>query len=236
MAATGEAGEVAAWLAYDADRQDASRQIIQEALLLSRQAGDRDMELFQLAHLAMQSTFLHRPAEALRISDGVLDSVKLAPRVAALFDIRRGRALAQMGDQQRAFAALDKAAGALAEGVSAHDPRWTWWITDAEITWHRGMAYADLGQWRTSVPLFQESFEQRAAYRRAQYNDQAHLLNALAHLHAWHDAEPIVVQLVELAAEVGSARTANLLRRVAKRIGRTEDVPSTVADAAAALT
>jgi hypothetical protein len=44
-AAAGETGEIAAWLAPDADHQAISRQIIHEALMLSRLAGDHDMEL-----------------------------------------------------------------------------------------------------------------------------------------------------------------------------------------------
>jgi hypothetical protein len=52
-AATGEAGEVAAWIAFDADRLDESRRLILESLLLSRSAGDRDMEHLELAHLSM---------------------------------------------------------------------------------------------------------------------------------------------------------------------------------------
>ncbi|MFD0857155.1 hypothetical protein ACFQ07_33435 [Actinomadura adrarensis] len=235
MAATGEAGEVAAWLAYDADQQDASRQIIHEALLLSRQAGDRSMELFQLSHLAMQSVQLHRAAEAYRIVGDVLGTEELAPRVGALFNIRRGRALAQMGDRMGAFDALDSACSTLDQGISPRDPYWTWWVTDPEISWHRAMAHAELGEWSVSVSLFQEAARQRTEYQRAWYNDQAHLLNALVHVRAWQDAEPVILELLNGAGAVESGRTTNLLRRVADRIARAKDVPSTVTDAAGEL-
>ncbi|WP_157995674.1 helix-turn-helix domain-containing protein [Thermomonospora amylolytica] len=234
MAATGEAGEVTAWLAYDADRQAVSRQVIQEALLLSRQAGDRDMELFELTHLAMQSVHMHRPGEALRLVTGLLDAGRLTPRVAAILDIRRGRALAQLGDERAAMSALDKARATIGDGIGPRDPYWTWWVNDAEVIWHMAMARAQLGDWPGAVPLFHESAAHRTAYRRAHYNDLAHLLNAFAHVADWPETETLIPQLITLAGEIRSTRTTNLLSRTTARIINA-DPPSTVADLATHL-
>ncbi|GAA4087273.1 helix-turn-helix transcriptional regulator [Actinomadura miaoliensis] len=231
VAATGEIGEIAAWLAYDADRQAESRQIILEALMLSRQAGDRHMELFELTHMSMQAVHLGHPAEALRIADGLLADQSLAPRVTALFNIRRGRALAQLGHQNRAFDAIDSARSAIADGINERDPYWTWWVTETEITWHKGMAHAELGNWGAAVPLLHESVEGRTAYRRALYNDRAHLLNALVHVASWADAERIIGDISGQVGEVGSSRTTNLLRRIVRRVPHA-GAPSTVADIA----
>lgn len=230
MAAAGEAAEVAAWLAYDADRQDVSRQVIHEALMLSQQAGDASMELFEWTHLAMQSVHLHRPAEAMRITTGLLDD-GLPPRAAALMDIRRGRALAQLGSGGEALAALGRAQAALSDGPGPRDAAWTWWVTDAEVLWHTGMARAELGQWMAAVPLLRESADLRAGYRRARYNDLTHLLNALAHVGDWAEAEPVLAEVAGDAGDVGSGRTTNLLRRVTGRIIRA-GAPSRVADLA----
>jgi hypothetical protein len=231
MAATGETGEVVAWLAYDADRQTVSRQLIQEAMMLSRQAGDRDMELFELTHLAMQSVHLHRPAEALRITSDLLDGGRLTPRVAAVLEIRRGRALAQLGDEGRAMAALGRVRATVADGIGARDPHWTWWVNDVEVAWHLGMARAELGDWAGAVPLFHESATRRAAHRRARYNDLAHLLNALVHVGDWQEAEPVMVEAATLVTAVGSTRTTNLLHRVTDRVARAS-APSTMTDLA----
>lgn len=230
VAAVGELGEVAAWVAFDADRQDVSRRVVREALALSRRAGDRGMELFELTHLALQSVHLHRPREALRVTTELLDA-RLPPRVAALFAIREGRALAQLGRGADALAALDRARSAVLDGVAPHDPSWTWWITDAEVLWHTGMAHAELGDWTAAAPRLRRSAELRAGHRRTRYNDLVYLLNALAHVGGWDEAEPVLAEATRLADEVGSARTANLLRRVAGRIVRA-DAPSTVADMA----
>ncbi|TDD93364.1 helix-turn-helix domain-containing protein [Actinomadura rubrisoli] len=230
MAAAGEAAEVAAWLAYDADRQNVSRQVIHEALMLSRQAGDSDMELFELTHLAMQSVHLHRPAEAMRITTDLLDD-GLPPRAAALTGIRHGRALAQLGRHDEALATLGRARAALLDGSGTRDAVWTWWITDAEVLWHTGMARAELGEWKAAIPLLRESAELRIGYRRARYNDLTHLLNALAHVGDWREAEPVLTEVAGDAGAVGSGRTRNLLRRVTHRISRA-GAPSGVADLA----
>ncbi|WP_329088068.1 hypothetical protein [Streptosporangium sp. NBC_01469] len=232
-AVAGEAGEVAAWMAYDADRQDASRQIIQEALMLSRLAGDRGMELFELGHLSMLSLYRRRPHEALRIADDVLTNGGLPPRVAAIFDVRRGRALATMGDKARGFDALQRARSALTESISARDPYWTWWMDEAELSWHEGMAHAELGEWRQAVAPIAEAFVGRSVRGRSRYQYAAQLLNALVHAQAWREAEPVIVDVMGQASEVGSARTANLLLRVTDRIERAGTGPtSTLADSA----
>jgi transcriptional regulator with XRE-family HTH domain len=236
QAAVGEAGEVAAWVAYDSDQQPLSRALCQEAMLVSRLAGDRSMELFDLTHLAMQSIHLHRSAEALRIADDMLNGPQLAARVTALLHLRRGRALAQLGDRPRALAAISQARSLLSDGITEHDPVWTWWIDEPELAWHEGMAHAELGDWPAAVALFQASSAGRDPHARARdrYNDTAHLLNALAHVGAWQEAEPIAAGLVETAAEIGSTRIANLLRRITRRI-KAKDTTSALADSAEEL-
>ncbi len=96
-AAVGELAQIAAWIAYDADQQATARSLTNEALLLSRLAGDRRMELFDLAQLAMQSVHLGQAGEALRLADEVIDSGPASSRVTAVYRIRRARALAQAG-------------------------------------------------------------------------------------------------------------------------------------------
>lgn len=221
QAAVGEAGEVAAWIAYDADQQPLSRALCQEAMLVSRLAGDHSMELMQLGHLAMQGFHLRRSAEALRIADDVLGGPQLSGRVAALFHLRRGRALAQLGDRPRALAAIGRSRSMLADGITSRDPDWTWWISEPELTCHEGMAHADLGDWQTAARLFQKSSAGHGPLVRARYNAEAHLLHVLVHGRAWRDAEPVAAGLASFSAEVGSARTANLLRRVTRRIKST---------------
>jgi hypothetical protein len=226
-AAAAEAGEVAGWLLYDADRQPQARAANTEALLIAQQAGDRSIELLLYAAMAMQSVYLNRPREALRIADGLLDTDQLSGRVAAVFHIRRGRALAQLGDRS-GLDDLQRAAALLADGPRAGDPPWTWWVETSELTWHQAMCQVSLGNHTRAVELFQRTLELRpAGTRRARYNDLAHLLEALVRVEAWRDADEMAGLLLPLAGQVGSGRTTHLLQRVAHHATRAgRDVPA----------
>ncbi|WP_242902643.1 hypothetical protein [Actinomadura terrae] len=234
LAAAGETGEVAAWLAYDADRQDESRWLAHEALMLSRHAGDRDMELLLLSHLAMQALHLHRPREALRIIAEVADDEQ-PPRVSALFQVRRGRALAQLGDERAAAHMFGLAEAGLKESVTSRDPHWTWWLDGTEVTRHRATAYAQLGQWEHALPLREgivENCRGRYPYGRL---DLVQLLNALAHVRDWERAEEVLIEISGDVGAVGPGRSASLLHAVCELVRRADGVPSTVVDAAVEL-
>ncbi|WP_157430974.1 hypothetical protein [Actinomadura macra] len=234
LAAAGETGEIAAWLAYDADKQPESRQLAHEALMLSQHAGDRDMELFLLSHLAMQSLYLRRPADAMRIVTASLGD-EVPPRVAALFEVRRGRALAQLGDGDSASDAFDLAESTIAESITSRDPRWTWWVDGTELTRHRATAHTQLGQWDRAVPLRErvvEGCQGRYLYGKL---DLAQLLEALVHVHDWQRAEDVITDVSSIVESLGPGRSANLLRRVFDQISGESGAPSTVMDAASEL-
>ncbi|MGH8834025.1 MAG: hypothetical protein ACRDWG_03360 [Actinomycetes bacterium] len=247
----GETGEIAAWCLYDGDRLEESRSVTHEAMLVSRLAGDRAMELFQLSHLALVNIHQRHSREALRIAENVIDPGSVAPRVEALFKIRAARALAQSGDRARAVAALDRAAGALLDSVHPRDPHWTWWLNDAELAVQRGLLHLELGDYATAMPYFDEAAHgrlQRDPYDpvtnggavnahgelwgRAAYNDLVHLLLALTMARAWTDAEPVAEAVSDFTREVISARTEVMLSRAVNNIVRatnvgTPDRPST---------
>jgi transcriptional regulator with XRE-family HTH domain len=215
QAAAGEAAEVAAWVAYDTNQNDLSRQLIYEALLASRLAGDREMELFELSHLAMLDTHLYRPREALRISVHALESGPLPDRVASVFEIRRGRALAQLGDASGGLAALGRAR-ALAEGDG---PEWTWWVDEPELVLHEGQALGEAGDWAAAVPYMERAVEQVPASRaRDSYVFNSFLLNAQAQAGTWNDCGPVLSRLAGLSGMVSSARTVALLRTVTRHL------------------
>lgn len=237
-ATVGQLAQVASWVAYDADQQSLSRQLAHEALLASRLAGDRDMELFELASLAMQSIHLHRPGEAMRIATDVLDSDRLSARTEALFHVRQARALAQTGDRRRALDTLHRASAQLSAGASNRDPAWTWWIDDSELAWQEAMCLSDDGDRHAAVDLFQRAYDLRSpSARRARFNDLAHLLDGQTAAGAWHDAEVTMLSLLAEMSDVRSGRTSALLRRIAAAILRERDhgPSTTLVDAAEQL-
>lgn len=218
-AAAGEAGEVAAWVSYDADDLRLSRRLAAAALPLSREAGDADMAMFLENHLAMLDLGSGNPGRALRTSDTVLASGRLAPRVRAVFHVRRGRALAQLGDRTRAMSALATAADIVAAGKSPRDPWWTWWLDASEVEWHRAVAATEAGDVRAAVSGFEHALELRPTARvRARFNDAAWLLDAYSRAGAWSEAAPLARKVAEAGRGVTSGRTRNLLRATVRRM------------------
>jgi hypothetical protein len=216
LAAAGELGEVAGWIAYDAERPGLSRALARDALALTRSAGDREMELFLISHMTMLDIGTGDAGRALDAASMVLGQPRLAPRVEAVFKLRRGRALAALGDP-RGLRELAHSASLIDDGAGARDPAWTWWADTAEIAWHQGVALGDLGDWRAAVPAFERTLAQRTSSRlRARYNDAAWLLGAYAHAGAWGDAEELAAYLAAAGDGIASTRTTVVIERAAR--------------------
>ncbi|GAA2796359.1 helix-turn-helix transcriptional regulator [Saccharopolyspora taberi] len=234
-AVTGEMGELAGWLLYDTDRQDESRTLNLESLTLSRMAGDRAIELFTLSNWSMQSLYVGRPREALRIVDTAMDDGFLSPRVTTLLRIRRARALADLGAETEALAEMSRSRTALSDGVRGSDPAWTWWVGNGVVDWNEGMLCAGLGNWSTAVDWFSRAAEHFATQQpRWRYENNAHLLEALIRVRDWSRAETVTEELVSLAADMGSDRVSRLLQRMIAESRRTS-TQSTLADMLAEL-
>lgn len=224
LGATAEIAEVAGWLAYDADDQTASRQLNQEALLLSRFAGDRRLELLILQNMSMQAGYVNRPREALLLARTALDGLPLSSRLSAIFRVREGRALAQEGHGADARNALASARALFSDGSADRDPGWAWWFEEHELAWHEAMAEADLGNWTQAVASFRRSIGPRATTsHRDRYVYRSHLLWALTELGDWRGVEEVLEELAGFVGHIASVRTVSLLTRVGKRLGASRD-------------
>jgi transcriptional regulator with XRE-family HTH domain len=212
-AAIAEVGEVAAWLAYDSEHQQESRQVATEALLVAQLAGDRSMERFLLSHLSMQAVYLGRGAEGLQIADRVLAEAPKSGRVVGMLRVRRARALGELGDRTEALAELERARGELAGGIGPNDPAWTWWLHEAELAVHEARLLAATDDGRGAVRASQLAV---AALPDRQGRDQAlyraWLLHDLVNVRGWRDAERVAEDLMAKAPVVGSARVPKILR------------------------
>ncbi len=101
------------------------------------------------------------------------------------------------------------------DGVSDNDPAWTWWIDEHELAWHEAMALRDLGFASQAISFFEQSMIATPATEiRGQYIHGAYLLQAQVDNTSWTDAEQEIRRLLPLSAEVASARTVVLLRKV----------------------
>lgn len=227
LSAVAEAQQIAGWLAYDADRQQLSQQLTQDALCTARLAGDRSTELMALSQLAMQAVYLHQPREAEQLSEDTL-TTRLTPRVRALFVLRQSRAAGQLGDTTRALTLLRETRSRHQDGTSHRDPPWAWWLDDAELSWHHGMIHADTGAWAKAAPLFATAAHHRPAdYRWAILNDHIHLFLALVHLRVWPDAQHILTtHILPVIGEVASPRNRRLLHHATQLALRSKPSPS----------
>ena len=225
--AAGELAEVVGWLAYDAEAHDLCRRMNQESLYFTRLAGDKTVELLTLQNSSMHAAAEGRPREALHIARSVLEgSYKLSPRVKALFLMRKARALAQSGDES-ALALLPEIRGLYLNGVSDTDPAWAWWIDDRELAWHEAMVERDLGLASKAIDHFERSVMATPADEiRSQYLHRAYLLQSQVDNNTWDAAEQTARQLIPLAREVASTRTAVILRSISSQLAKRSTVSS----------
>lgn len=215
QAAVAELGQVAAWLAYDAEDQEASRRVATDAAMIARLAGDTAMERFILSHLSMQSAYCGRGREAINVADRVLAEEPVSRRLTGMFHLRRARGLAALGAGTEALKELDIARGLLADGTSPRDPAWTGWLHTAEMSVHEGRIRAAAGDLRGAVDLSRYAVESLPARQgRDQVLYRAWLLQDLVSARSWADAEKLAGELEDLIGEVGSARVPRILRGV----------------------
>lgn len=231
-AAAGELGELTGWLLYDAGQHDAVRRMNQEALSLSRLAGDHNMELLTLQNMSMHAGALGRSTEALRIAQAVLTQNELSPRVKALFLTREARALVCGGDESGAQRSFAQARSLYLEGTRDDDPSWAWWIADHELAWHEGMIYGNSETWDSALEAFQQSVELMPPNAiRGRYVHLTSLFNAQVRAKAWSEIEETIARLIPYVDEVGSTRTATTLLTALPLLERSALAPAATRDA-----
>ncbi|MGH3943110.1 MAG: helix-turn-helix domain-containing protein, partial [Pseudonocardiaceae bacterium] len=226
-ATVGELAEIAGWLFYDADQQDTMRRINQEALYYLRAAGHRSLELLTLQNMSMQAEHLNRPNEALNIVSSVLDTDRLSPRVESLFLARGAYAMAQQQQQAEALRIFQKARALFLDGLRDDDPGWAWWVDERQFAWFEARMWAELGQHDKSAQLFAEALADTLHHRvRRRYSRSANLFESLVRVGDWREAEQLVPELAPYINEVGSARTASILRKTLNSIRKTTTTPA----------
>jgi len=223
LAAAGELAELAGWLLFDADQQDAARQMNHEALHLTRLAGDRSMELLILGNMSFQDIFAGRPGSTLQVTRAVLGGryPVLTSRLEVIFGVREARALAQLQDRAGALRVLDRARSRFEDGVSDRDPAWAWWIDEGEVIHQTGLCHAELGDHQEALTLLQRAAERCSPdLARSRFIFRVRLLQAMTEARAWDDALATIDDVLPYVGEVGSRRTIDLLRRTAQRIAQ----------------
>ncbi|WP_435111478.1 DNA-binding protein [Nocardiopsis synnemataformans] len=236
LAATAELHQVTGWVAFDAERQRLSRRMTLAALDAAHGAGDRSMEYFALSQLAMQDVHLWRPNGARRVCEAAL-AAETSGSVRTLFTLRLARAAAQEGERARARRLIGETLSRYLEGPRRGDPAWTWWLTEAEIAWHRARVSADVGEWGAAAESFARAVELVRVDGRAAGAEDAggrflfhtvvSLLWALARARSWEEAEAVLVrEVLPRLGNVASVRCERLLAEAVRWLDTARGRPS----------
>ena len=225
LAATAEAHQIAGWVAFDSELQELSRRMSVRALHLAGAAGDRSMEYFVLSQLALQDVHLRRPVEAAQLCESALAGARGS--VATLFTLRASRAAAQTGEHRRARRLIRQTRERHLDGPRPGDPAWTWWLNEAEISWHHGMTHTDTGAWGRAAEHFADACRRTPHQGRSAAVYRASLLYALARAGSWAEAENVLVhQVLPHKDAVASVRTQRILDHAARLLDTARRRPS----------
>lgn len=138
LTATGQLQICAGWLALDAGQHEVARSCFGEALAMSRQANDAQIETRALANLAYQSNVLTRPREALRYAAGAEHAATghgSTLWLATIPQLRLAIGNSVMGNARDADHALSNARRALERDTSneAANEKWSAFLSPMEI-------------------------------------------------------------------------------------------------------
>ncbi|WP_405943046.1 hypothetical protein [Streptomyces sp. NBC_00207] len=233
--ARAELFQVAAWIAFDAERHAVSRRLHLRALELargSRGAGPATVEPLILAVLAMQEEHLGRPGSSLRIASSVLAREDLPGRVAAIFQVRAGRALARLGRGPEAGRALRTAAELLADPPTGRDPSWAWWFDRPELEGHQGLVRAALGDLETAAALLHGAAYADGDGPAYRVLFAAELARVLARAGDWRETGTAMAALTDAVPAVGSVRALRTMGRAARLVEGGRGVPRRTRDTA----
>ncbi|MGH3709006.1 MAG: hypothetical protein ACRDRQ_13115 [Pseudonocardiaceae bacterium] len=182
--------------------------------------------------MSMQAKYLNRPSEALHIVHSVLETGRLSPRMESLFLARGSHALAQQHQETEAIRTFQKAQSRYLDGLRDTDPAWAYWVDEGQFAWFEAVMWKELGKRDKPAVLFAEALATNPQHRaRRRYSRSVYLFESLVDIGDWREAEQLVPKLAPYIGEVGSGRTASILRKTLHTIQKTDTTP-TLADGA----
>ncbi len=220
----------AGWLSFDAGRHDAARACYADALTLSRQVGDPELETRALVGLARESYVLDRPREAQRLAttaERLAASTGGSPRLVVISSIRHAMANSMMADATGADSAITRARKALDRDRDEPVKEWSAFLTPFEIDGVEATCALALGQASRAERLFEQIVD---AYENSRFRRNCALYRvrlARARLDSGSvdgAAEAANAAVDDLAGELASRRVSNELGAVAGRLARYPDV------------
>ena len=191
------------------------------------------MELFVLQNMSMHAETIGRPRESLNISQLVLETDHLSPRLEALFRLRLARSHGRLQADGEARKQLEWARALFEEGVRDDDPHWSWWVNDAQLWWFEGAVRIDLGKKIESVE-FLELSANAVPEPRMNFIYRAWALYGYTLNGSWGNIDQLLGSLMGDVV-IFRSRRAEIRIRSALDLIEQAHAPSTVRDLASAL-
>ncbi|MBQ0855437.1 hypothetical protein J8N05_45545 [Streptomyces sp. BH-SS-21] len=159
----GETAEHCAWLAYDGDRQAQARAYWGEALTTAAMIRDSSLEILVMSGLSLQASYEGRPREGHDLARAAQERAAAfdSPILQSVMASRRARALSVLHDATSARQQLadsmrlvDRAGRGGRPG-----PQWAAFHGHAELEYHQGLMWAELGHHGRAVSFLRASLE-----------------------------------------------------------------------------
>lgn len=230
LMATGRLQLCAGWLAFDAGRHRAARACYMDALTLSRQVSDPEVEIRALAGLARDCYVLNRPREAQRLAtaaEHIAASTGGSPKLAVISSIRHAIASSLMADIPGADSAITQARKALNRDRDEPVEEWSAFLTPFEIDGIEATCALELRQASRAEALLEQII---VAYENSRFRRNCALYRvrlARARLDRGAvdgAAEAANAAISDLSGELASWGVSNELDTVAHRLAHYPEV------------
>jgi DNA-binding XRE family transcriptional regulator len=223
LTATGQLQICAGWLALDAGQHEVARSCFGEALGMSRQANNAQIETRALANLAYQSNVLARPREALRYAAGAEHAATgkgSTAWLAVIPQLRLAIGSALTGDARVTDRAIAQARQILGQDNNAPDEEWSAFLSQTEVDGIEATCAIELGRSAHAERLLEQTIASYGPqFARNLAGWRVRLARARLDMGAVDGAaEAAHRALDDLTGEVASWRVATELDAVVERL------------------
>jgi hypothetical protein len=145
LVALAELGQLAGWMAADAERHGLAQRYYLTALRAAHNAGDKALGAHALGAMACHAASREQAADAISLGTAAVEMAHRSPAtVQALATSRLAYGYALVGDAERFHAAHGRARE-LAEHPTGHQPRWAYYVSPQFADTNGGFYQVSLG-------------------------------------------------------------------------------------------
>ncbi|MGH3833332.1 MAG: hypothetical protein ACRDRS_23345, partial [Pseudonocardiaceae bacterium] len=145
LVALAELGQLAGWMAADAERHGLAQRYYLTALRAAHNAGDKPLGANVLSGMAFHAASREQASDAISLGTAAVEMARRSPAlVQALVSSRLAYGYALVGDAERFHAAYGRARE-LSEHPTGHRPRWAYFVSPQMVDAAGGYSQVNLG-------------------------------------------------------------------------------------------